>query len=168
MVAAARALRALADQGFSAVTPRAGEKSTRPWIIWTGCADWGGGTPCALLPTRSTRLLEDRGALRLLRRGARSGLELARTRPVTVAGAWHLDCWVPEQAMVPEAREAANLWPACAACFAEKAGRNGRSTSWSGVPRVVRRIRFVEAFIDEVGDWFTRKLLGLDELTGTK
>lgn len=78
--------------------------------------------------------------------------------------AWVVEHWVPKAAMGVGADELINLWPACLNCSVEKAGGNGSEyvlyRLHDGKPLHAR----VNDFVDDVGDWFTRKVLGLDRI----
>lgn len=77
-------------------------------------------------------------------------------------GAWVVDCWVPASTMGPVAYTPTNLWPACCACHAEKGELNGSAYVVQRRTAGLPTHPLAEAYIDEMGDWFTRKLMGLD------
>lgn len=77
-------------------------------------------------------------------------------------GAWVIDCWVPEGAMGPVACAPTNLWPACSGCHAAKRGRNGSAYILYRRSKGRPTNPLADAYIVEMVDWFTRKVMGID------
>jgi hypothetical protein len=60
------------------------------------------------------------------------------------------------------AHDPANLWPACLSCYEEKGEGTGSEYVMRRRERACPLHPLADVFVDEVGDWFTAKLFGLE------